>query len=461
MRSLYFTFLCVSVLFTAACSGDDSNSTPDAGTVADTGSDGINNVMRTDDDPAYCGECHEVHYEDWQGSMHAYATVDPVFRAMLAKGIEDTDGKLDQFCIQCHAPVATKRGMTPVVDVEGVQTMPLNMENPIIGRGVVCVTCHQMESVEATKNAEFTFAEPGTLFGPLGAPAAQDAHEIIQSDLLTSSTMCGSCHNVVNPKGALLENTFSEWYASEFNDGQGEDKTCQDCHMPAYQGEVVPGVVTEIHAHTFVGVDVALVPDFPGKERQKQLVEELLRSCVELVVTRTEDEPDAAALRVSVTNINNGHALPSGSTADRQVWVHLRVTDPEGNLILESGMMDANGDLMDRVEGHSLNPMGDPDLLMWGSFLFGDNEEHVNFPWEAARSQDVLIQPGQTGWREYLVPKEGNTGKTLTATATVKYRTFPPFLIRELIAEGYLGPNDLTGNPIVDMATQQFEFVIQ
>ena len=64
--------------------------------------------------PEYCGSCHPAHYEQWRGSMHAYAVKDPVFEAMVAKGIEDTKGKLDQFCVQCHAPSASLKEQMPV-----------------------------------------------------------------------------------------------------------------------------------------------------------------------------------------------------------------------------------------------------------------------------------------------------------------------------------------------------------
>ena len=37
-------------------------------------------------DPATCQECHPDHYDQWQGSMHAYAAADPIFRAMNARG---------------------------------------------------------------------------------------------------------------------------------------------------------------------------------------------------------------------------------------------------------------------------------------------------------------------------------------------------------------------------------------
>ncbi|CAN0346735.1 unnamed protein product, partial [Laminaria digitata] len=260
----------------------------------------------------------------------------------------------------------------------------------------------------------------------------------------------------VNPKGALLENTFSEWYAGPFNDGGEDDKTCQDCHMPAYEGEIVAGVRKTIHKHTFVGVDLALVEDFPDREEQRRLVEELLRSAAELDVERVPDQQNSLAIRATVKNVNNGHALPSGSTADRQVWVHLIVRDMAGEVVYESGMLDANGDLMDRVEGHSLDPSGDPELLLFGSLLFDEEGEHVTFPWEAKRSQDFLIQPGQIAWREYLIPYAELEGTSaVTVETRLLYRTFPPFLVRALIDEGFLKEDELPfGIPIVEMARE-------
>lgn len=455
---------------TSACSDDASQgdpapatnaggtTAPNAGTTGATTNNphAGNNTPIGQHTAEYCGQCHTSHYDDWEGSMHAYATVDPIFQAMLAKGIEETEGKLDQFCIQCHAPVASKYGLTPVFEDgdDGLHKVDLNMAEPLIGQGVQCVTCHSISQVNATLNADFVF-DTTTYYGPTGSAAAQAAHPMSGDGPLTDATMCGSCHNVVNPKGALLENTFSEWYSGPYNDGSElggiSDQDCRGCHMPAYEGEIVDGTTTTIHRHRFIGVDLALVDDFPDKEEQLRLVTELLRSCARLELERTEDHDGAIALRASVTNINNGHALPSGSTADRQVWVHLTVTDEAGEVVYESGMLDANGDLMDRVEGHSLDPEGDPELLLYGSLLFGDDGQHVTFPWQAARSQDILLQPGQTGWREYLIPRSGLDGQTLTATAVLRYRTFPPFLVRQLQHEGYLD-RDFPEIPIVDMA---------
>jgi len=415
----------------------------------------------------YCGSCHENHYRDWQGSMHAYATRDPIFQAMNAKGIAETEGRLDQFCVQCHAPVASLKDRLPVTEVNGVHVQNLDMDDVFVRDGIQCVTCHSIESVQATQNAQVTLSET-QYFGATGSDAANEVHPIQASPLFTEpnqkSLLCGSCHDVLNPNNARLEATFSEWYSNEFNQPQNPEKhkTCQDCHMPSYRGKITKnGPEKELHAHTFVGVDQALITDFPQRELQAQWVKELLTNCALLDVSYNGvNEVNNAVVVIGVTNINNGHNLPSGSTADRQMWVHLTVVDEAGRLVYESGMLDENGDLMDGVEGHSSHPEGDPELLLFGQFIFGENGEHVNFPWQAFTYADHLIAPGQRAWRDYEIPARNLSGQRLTVKATLNYRTFPPFLIRSLIEEGWLDSTQLLPIPIVEMEVVEREILL-
>jgi hypothetical protein len=418
--------------------------------------------------PEYCGRCHQNHYQQWRGSMHAYAVKDPVFLAMNAKGIADTAGELGQFCVQCHAPVASLKDMLPVEERDGIHVMDLALSNPLVAHGIQCVTCHSIASVEGTQNAQFTLSET-TYFGPTGSDASQAAHPMMRSALFADpaqkSILCGTCHDVLNPNGARLEATFSEWYSNQFNTPRNPEthRTCQDCHMPSYRGRSTPdSPEAELHAHTFVGVDQALIPGFPGKEEQARLVRELLQDCALLEVRYNGLDKDGnAVVVVSVENINNGHNLPSGSTADRQVWVHLEVTDGQGNLIFESGMLDVNGDLMDGVEGHSITPDADPELLFFGQFIYGRDGQHVTFPWQAHTYTDNLLGPGQRKWRDYLIPRSRIMGQRIRVLATLKYRTFPPFLIRTLVDEGYLNQNELEPIPIVEMERVEIEFVLR
>ncbi len=63
-------------------------------------------------DPKSCAGCHPDHYREWSGSMHAYASTDPVFRAMNVRGQRDTHGDLGDNCVTCHAPLAVELGLT-------------------------------------------------------------------------------------------------------------------------------------------------------------------------------------------------------------------------------------------------------------------------------------------------------------------------------------------------------------
>lgn len=223
--------------------------------------------------------------------------------------------------------------------------------------------------------------------------------------------------------------------------------------MPTYRGTIAnDGPETEVHSHYFVGVYQALQPGFPGRDAMERLARELLSDCAELEVRYNGiDEAGDAVVVVSVENINNGHSLPSGSTADTQVWVHLQVYDEAGTLAFESGMPDENGDLMDGVVGHSLEPDGDPELMLFGQFIFGRDGAHVNFPWQAHSFTDNLIPPGQRKWRDFPIPTAALMGDRIRVVATLNYRTFPPFLLRTLVQEGYLDPNAIDPVPIIEM----------
>ena len=69
-------------------------------------------------DPQTCNECHPKHYQQWSGSMHAYASDDPVFVAMNKRGQREINGALGTFCVKCHAPMAVELGLTSGKDFD-------------------------------------------------------------------------------------------------------------------------------------------------------------------------------------------------------------------------------------------------------------------------------------------------------------------------------------------------------
>src|SRR5688572_9748953 len=94
-------------------------------------------------DPETCKTCHPKHYREWSGSMHAYASDDPVFLAMNARGQEEV-ATLGDFCVQCHAPMAVRTGAT--TDGLNLAELPRHL------KGVTCYFCHTVSAVEGTHN---------------------------------------------------------------------------------------------------------------------------------------------------------------------------------------------------------------------------------------------------------------------------------------------------------------------
>src|SRR3954471_21936029 len=115
-------------------------------------------------DPQGCTTCHPNHYSEWAGSMHAYASEDPVFRAMNARGQRETNGQLGTFCVNCHAPMAVHEGATK--DGLNLDSVPEQLH------GVTCFFCHSVASVDGTHNAPITLANDNVMRAAIRDPFA-------------------------------------------------------------------------------------------------------------------------------------------------------------------------------------------------------------------------------------------------------------------------------------------------
>ncbi len=415
-------------------------------------------VALTFEDPDTCERCHPKHVEQWSISNHAYGAIDPVFIAMSKMGQQATKGKLGQFCVQCHAPIGFVRNEVPVKETsDGIFEQDLSALSEIAQKGVSCDVCHSITDVLEPHNARMSMTPNGIKLGTLIDPVPTEAHASSFNELLGQSEVCAPCHNVINPKGALLEETFDEWSKSKFAIPGPDEKTCQDCHMPASMGQAATdGPLREIHDHTMVGVDVSLVePDaFPGYYELREASAKLLRSAADL---RAKFINGGKLLEIEIENLA-GHALPSGATAERQMWLHVQVFSPDEELLFESGMLDANGDLMDGNPKHSLNPEGDPQLVKFAQDFLDVKDipqenyyQHVvDMPWQAAGIKNHLIDVEETKILHYdlneLALPAGSTAKV-----QLKFRSFPMYFLRLLEEKAELDPMVKTRVPIVVM----------
>jgi hypothetical protein len=319
------------------------------------------------EDPEACRSCHPDQYDEWSGSMHAYAAEDPVFRAMNARAQRDNPAT-GTFCVNCHAPLAVRDGLTS----DG-----MNLDDiPATKRGITCYFCHAVEAVDGTHNNPLVLASDDSLFGPFDRIASGTPHKGIYSRLMDDTTlesvdMCGSCHDIQNLQQAHVERTFKEWRETVFAVSPG-GATCAQCHMPGRDGpaSTLSSRVRRLHSHAFPAVDLALTPfpaNNPQNDRQRAAAQTLLDTVIQATLCHN---PLTGRLELTLDNVSAGHGFPSGATPDRRAWVELTAF-AGGAQIYSSGSAAA----------FPLEASPDPDLWLIRDCLFDAAGHEVKMFW--------------------------------------------------------------------------------
>jgi hypothetical protein len=377
--------------------------------------------------PEACKPCHPQHYEEWRGSMHAYAITDPVFYAMNALGQKETGGELGDFCIRCHGPLAAGTGALKPWD-----TGPDHL-GPEVRGGVSCEVCHRGVSLEPghPHNASLVIRPGAPMLGGLRDPLPNPVHRSEYSDLLRSAEFCGACHNVVNHRGVAIEKPYDEYAQSVY---PRRDIGCIDCHMQTYSGRATPDgpIRPKLHRHDFIGVDTAITP-FPHRAFQRREVEAFLRTAATLKVEAPAAVEAGGELEIlaRVKNSGAGHNLPTGPSTERQMWIEVTLASPDGAVVFRSGHLDAGGDLMDHHSRHA--PGGDPQLALFTDHFVDEDGKEVHFMWQAARLVEGTIPPLETRTARYqaAVPRS-HAGKEYRLLVRLCFRAFPPYQLRHL-----------------------------
>jgi hypothetical protein len=418
-------------------------------------------------DPNTCNDCHPKHFQEWSGSMHAYASDDPVFVAMNKRGQRDTNGELGDFCVRCHAPMALLRGETTGATFDPAALSPA-------AKGVTCYFCHNVESIEADHNNGLVIAMDQTMRGGLKSPIESSAHfaayDKEMSGLTTTSRMCGSCHDVVTPAGVHIERTFAEWNTTVFANANDDpnnffESSCAKCHMrPTSEpvAETAEAGTREygFHDHRLPAIDQALTP-FPEREDQAKAVQSIYDAGPAIIGLRpfpTEpayggiclDGNDTITVRVDTPNL--GHNYPSGAAQDRRSWVEVIAYNAAGTVIYDSGVvpdgMDPE-DINDQYVNCTL-PGKESCSGFWDRTFKADGSP-AHFFWEVATVDSKLLLP-QTVLEPYRDGYDHSrtvrylVGPTIVQqvdkiVAKVKTRPLPYHVIDDLIASGDLDPS--------------------
>ncbi len=190
-----------------------------------------------------CATCHPDHFREWSVSQHAYSQMSPVFNAFNGTVLKITNGTNGDFCIRCHTPVGMNIGEPEFMS---------NMDRFATSReGITCIVCHRLKNAYGKVSGRLAIVE-GDIFDPVYGPEGGDElARVIESDSfrvndqrgqsgraihaeayafdqISTSAVCGTCHDVNLVNGFRLEEAFSEYKASP---ASGNGISCQDCHM--------------------------------------------------------------------------------------------------------------------------------------------------------------------------------------------------------------------------------------
>jgi hypothetical protein len=364
-------------------------------------------------DPTTCKQCHPQHYDQWSGSMHAYASQDPVFVAMNNRG--QREAQLGTFCAQCHVPMAVANGRTDFTDFDPTALSPA--EN-----GITCYFCHDVKAVAADHNNGLELAMDQTMRGGAKNPADTPAHDSafdgkLMASTSNQSTMCGSCHDVVTPAGVPLERTYSEWQTSLFSQNDPSrflPVTCSGCHMISSTGVIAQGPGLSVgtrtdgfHDHSLPAIDQAIT-EFPNKDQQAMGIESELEGAIAIVGPSPPGggaapggicvvPEDGGAIRVRVDSFQIGHMYPSGAAQDRRSWLEVIAYDASNNVLFSSGVVADNQDPEDIADPmvNCTNSGSGSCSGFWDRAVKADGTP-AHFFWEVATETSHLLKPQVT-----------------------------------------------------------------
>ncbi len=393
-----------------------------------------------------CLPCHAEQVREWSGSMHAYASEDPVFVAMNKRMQRETNGQAGSFCVGCHAPLAVRLGQT--TDGLNLETLPRTM------RGVTCFFCHTTDAVEGTHNNPLRLAGDDHLRGGLQGPA-KAPHKVYYSALhdreqAASSAMCGTCHDVVTPLGAPVERTFKEWSASLYS--KPGQLSCGKCHMEGRDGfaaQVEAAPKRTVHDHSMPAVDIALTP-FNDEAAQRKGVQKQLDTTLLAKLCVKQTPTTGLVAEVTLDNAFAGHKFPSGAAHDRRAWVEL-IAYRAGAQVFSSGSVP------DKVAAASLR---DASLWLLRDSLFGEGDKEVHMFWQATRVSSEQLPAAVTADRSdpaFLHSVTKSYPLPLPApdrvTMRVRMRPIDFDVLDDLVATGDLSASVLDRIPTFDLAS--------
>jgi len=352
----------------------------------------------------------------WNSSMMANSARDPYWHAVVASEADlypNLPEEINDTCSRCHAPMANEVGRRTGNPVQILNSGSVANGDLVTGliykdasdpqfkhamEGVSCSLCHQI-------------ADDGNLGQPQGMTGGFHIEQYGEADIaerpaygqyddvvpgymqnnakfkplfgahISSSETCGSCHNLVShsvdrngqtlaePVNFPEQMSYSEWEASSFAGAGGQ--TCQSCHMPVVADAVQIAsngagdtVRNNFAEHTFLGANtvmMSMMDQFrtelgidPTVDFDEAILRnrEFLTSAADLALSSAVVADGTLTLDVEINN-KTGHKLPSGYHS-RRVYLHVLVTNADGQVVYENGAINPDGSIKGLIE--DVNP---------------------------------------------------------------------------------------------------------
>ncbi|MBI4211640.1 MAG: hypothetical protein HY540_03295 [Deltaproteobacteria bacterium] len=325
-----------------------------------------------------CASCHQTIAENWKGSMHANATVDPIFYTVFLEASHATNGKTDVLCLSCHAPTTRL-------------TKETDLQNPLVKEGVNCDFCHSVTGVHLSSSETLDVAPSQKKWGPIKG-ANSPVHETGYSPLFEQAEFCGSCHQYTNEHGVAIFDTYAEWKKSP-QAKLGE--TCQTCHMPKRPGLIArsdlhPNAEHDLHSHEAAGGHSA----------------ETIKKSVTLKIGDARRSGEKIHVVVAVHNVGSGHKVPTGLPT-RKLILHFKANASGQTLFAVDRIYQK---VLTNQRGEAITK--DVDIFLAATKVQSDNrltpgeqrEEHFTF--YAPEDASVEIEASLEYWYQPRIIQE-------------------------------------------------------
>jgi len=392
-------------------------------------------------DSERCGECHKDIYQQWQSSVHHFASFNNQFYRKSIEYMQSVVGtQPSKWCAGCHDHAVFFNGRFERPIKEQIDT-------PEARAGLACTSCHSIVHVDSTMgNADFTIEYP-----PLHELATSRNKYVHALDyFLTflnpgphkksflkpfmrgeSAEFCAACHKVhldvpVNKYRWFRGfNDYDNWQASGVS-GQGarsfyyppKSQVCADCHMPLVASRDPGNHHGMVHSHRFPAANTA-VAYANGDEAQMKATMDFLKSgfiTVDIFAVspveskgtemkrRTSDAPQA------MTGFAVGEEAESASTGViREVGQISAPIDHAGAKLAPGSIARVDVVVRTRKIGHFF-PAGTVDSFdVWLELQGKDADGRVIF-WSGRVDDDGKgpVEPGAHFYKSYQLDGAGN-----------------------------------------------------